>query len=99
VLNTTLLLGFVLASLVVVIPGPGVLYVVAQSTLQGARAGLADLLFVGVTQRAIATARHARPDSPFIRQRRCRTLGHAGAAAAALAWRLGYGLIHHGLPA
>jgi threonine/homoserine/homoserine lactone efflux protein len=44
-LNGTLLLGFVVASLIVlVIPGQGVLYVVAQSALQGYRAGLISVL-------------------------------------------------------
>ena len=41
----TLLLGFVAASLVVLlIPGPGVLYVVARSVGQGRRAGLTSVL-------------------------------------------------------
>ena len=41
----TLLLGFVVASLVVLlIPGPGVLYVVARSVGQGRRAGLTSVL-------------------------------------------------------
>ena len=41
----TLLLGFVIASLVVLVtPGPGVLYVVARSVAQGYRAGLASVL-------------------------------------------------------
>jgi len=41
----TLLLGFVAASLVVLlIPGPGVLYVVARSVSQGYRAGLVSVL-------------------------------------------------------
>ena len=41
----TLLLGFVAVSLVVLlIPGPGVLYVVARSVDQGYRAGLASVL-------------------------------------------------------
>lgn len=40
-LNTTLLLGFIAAALIVLItPGPGVLYVVARSTSQGYRAGI-----------------------------------------------------------
>ena len=43
--NGSLLLGFVAASLVVlVIPGPGVLYVVARSAAQGTRAGLASVV-------------------------------------------------------
>ena len=41
----TLLLGFVAAALVVLlIPGPGVLYIVARSVSQGYRAGLASVL-------------------------------------------------------
>ena len=41
----TLLLAFVAASLVVLVtPGPGVLYVVARSVGQGYRAGLASVL-------------------------------------------------------
>ena len=44
-LNTTLLAGFVLASLVVLlVPGPGVLYVVARSVTQGRTAGLVSVL-------------------------------------------------------
>lgn len=43
--NGTILLGFVAASLVVLlIPGPGVLYVVARSAGQGLRAGFASVL-------------------------------------------------------
>lgn len=43
--NSALLLGFVAAALVVLlIPGPGVLYVVARSISQGQRAGLASAL-------------------------------------------------------
>ncbi|MDA9982857.1 LysE family translocator [Gammaproteobacteria bacterium] len=43
--SATLLLGFVAVSLVVLlIPGPGVLYVVARSVDQGYRAGLASVL-------------------------------------------------------
>ena len=43
--SDTLLLGFVLASLVVLIlPGPGVLYVVTRSATQGYRAGLTSVL-------------------------------------------------------
>jgi len=45
----TLLLGFITASLVVlVIPGPGVLYVVARSVGQGYRAGLVSVLGLSV---------------------------------------------------
>ncbi|MGI9292465.1 MAG: LysE family translocator [Pseudomonadales bacterium] len=45
----TLLLGFVAAALVVLlIPGPGVLYVVARSVGQGYRAGLASALGLSV---------------------------------------------------
>jgi len=44
-LNSTLLLGFIAASLVVLmIPGPGVLYVVARSAAQGYLAGFASVL-------------------------------------------------------
>ncbi len=44
-LSGTLLLGFVVAALIVlIIPGPGVLYVVARSLGQGRRAGLASAL-------------------------------------------------------
>ena len=44
-LSGTLLLGFVAASLVVLlIPGPGVVYVVARSAAQGYRAGLMSVL-------------------------------------------------------
>lgn len=44
-LNETLLIGFIAASLVVLlIPGPGVLYVVARSTAEGYRAGLVSVL-------------------------------------------------------
>ncbi len=44
-LNETLLIGFVAAALVVLlIPGPGVLYVVARSVSQGLPAGLASAL-------------------------------------------------------
>ncbi len=44
-LSGSLLLGFVAAALVVLlIPGPGVLYVVARSTSQGYRAGLVSAL-------------------------------------------------------
>ncbi len=43
--SDTMLIAFVAASLVVlVIPGPGVLYVVARSAAQGYRAGLASVL-------------------------------------------------------
>ena len=43
--NDTLLTGFIAASLVVLlIPGPGVLYVVATSVSQGYRAGIASVL-------------------------------------------------------
>ena len=49
----TLLLGFVAASLVVLlIPGPGVLYVVARSVGQGYRAGMASVL--GLSAGALA---------------------------------------------
>ena len=48
-LNTTLLAGFIAASLVVlVLPGPGVLYVVARSLAQGRRAGLVSALGLAV---------------------------------------------------
>ncbi len=44
-LNTTLLLGFIAAALIVLIlPGPGVLYVIARSLSQGHRAGLASVV-------------------------------------------------------
>ena len=44
-LNNTLLLGFIAASIVVLlIPGPGVLYVVARSVIQGYGAGLVSAL-------------------------------------------------------
>ena len=44
-MDNTLLLGFVLTALVVLlIPGPGVLYVVTRSLLQGRRAGLISVL-------------------------------------------------------
>ena len=44
-LNTTLLLGFIVAALVVLLtPGPGVLYVVARSLHQGIAAGLVSAL-------------------------------------------------------
>ncbi len=43
--STPLLLGFIAASLIVLLtPGPGVLYVVARSVEQGYRAGLASVL-------------------------------------------------------
>ena len=43
--NDTLLIGFIAASLVVLlIPGPGVVYVVTTSVSQGCRAGLASVL-------------------------------------------------------
>jgi len=41
--NLTLIAGFIAASLIVLLtPGPGVLYVVARSVAQGYRAGLAS---------------------------------------------------------
>ena len=44
-MNSTSLLPFVLAALVVLlIPGPGVLYVVTRSLIQGRRAGLISVL-------------------------------------------------------
>ena len=44
-MDSTLLLGFVLTALVVlIIPGPGVLYVVTRSLLQGRRGGLISVL-------------------------------------------------------
>jgi len=44
-MNNTSLFGFVLAALVVLlIPGPGVLYVVTRSLIQGRRAGLISVL-------------------------------------------------------
>lgn len=44
-LSGTLLIGFIAAALVVLlIPGPGVLYIVARSVSQGRRAGLASVL-------------------------------------------------------
>ncbi len=54
-----LLLGFVAASLVVLlIPGPGVLYVVARSASQGLRAGLASVvgLSIGALVHVVAAA-------------------------------------------
>ena len=43
--NTSLVAGFIVASLIVLLtPGPGVLYVVARSVAQGYRAGLASAL-------------------------------------------------------
>ena len=48
-MDSSLLLGFIAASLVVlVIPGPGVLYVVARSLGQGYRAGLISVLGLSV---------------------------------------------------
>ena len=45
----TLLLGFIAAALVVLlIPGPGVLYIVARSVAQGYRAGLASVLGLAI---------------------------------------------------
>lgn len=58
-LNTTLLVGFVAAALVVlVIPGPGVLYAVSRSAAQGYRAGLVSALglSLGAFVHAIAAA-------------------------------------------
>ena len=58
-LNSTLLLGFVAAALVVlVIPGPGVLYAVSRSAAQGYRAGLASVLglSLGALVHAVAAA-------------------------------------------
>ncbi len=47
--DSTLLLGFIVASLIVLlIPGPGVLYVVARSAAQGYRAGLVSVLGLSV---------------------------------------------------
>jgi threonine/homoserine/homoserine lactone efflux protein len=47
--DSTSLLGFALAALVVLlIPGPGVLYVVACSLGQGQRAGLVSVLGLSV---------------------------------------------------
>jgi threonine/homoserine/homoserine lactone efflux protein len=47
--DNTSLLGFLLASLVVLlIPGPGVLYVVTRSLIQGRRAGLISVLGLSV---------------------------------------------------
>ena len=44
-LSSSLLIGFIAASLVVLIlPGPGVLYVIARSAAQGYRAGLASVV-------------------------------------------------------
>ena len=43
-LSAEMLAGFVLASLVVlIIPGPGVLYIIARSIAQGRRAGLVSV--------------------------------------------------------
>ena len=58
-LSTTSLIGFVIAALVVLlIPGPGVLYAVARSAQQGYRAGLASAagLSAGAMLHAIAAA-------------------------------------------
>lgn len=58
-LNETLLIGFIIAALLVlVIPGPGVLYVVARSAAHGYRAGLASVigLSLGVMVHVIAAA-------------------------------------------
>lgn len=58
-LSTPLLVGFIIASLVVlVLPGPGVLYVVARSVSQGRRAGLASVvgLSLGALVHVIAAA-------------------------------------------
>ena len=58
-LNTTLLLGFMAAALVVlIIPGPGVVYVVARSLAQGRRAGLVSVfgLALGAFVHVIAAA-------------------------------------------
>lgn len=58
-LNSTLLLGFFAAALVVlVIPGPGVLYAVSRSAAQGYRAGLASVvgLSLGALVHAVAAA-------------------------------------------
>jgi len=45
VIESTLLIGFVAAALVVLVtPGPGVLYVIARTTEQGHAAGLASVL-------------------------------------------------------
>jgi len=47
--NDTLLIGFIAAALVVLlIPGPGVVYVIARSASQGLRAGLASALGLSV---------------------------------------------------
>ncbi len=47
--NETLLIGFIAAALVVLlIPGPGVLYVIARSASQGVRAGLASALGLSI---------------------------------------------------
>ncbi len=47
--NETLLVGFIAAALVVLlIPGPGVVYVIARSASQGVRAGLASALGLSV---------------------------------------------------
>jgi threonine/homoserine/homoserine lactone efflux protein len=58
-LNSTLFLGFVAAALVVlVIPGPGVLYAVSRSAAQGYRAGLVSVLglSLGALVHAVAAA-------------------------------------------
>jgi len=48
-LNETLLIGFIVAALVVlVIPGPGVVFVIAQSVAHGYRAGLASVVGLSV---------------------------------------------------
>lgn len=48
-LNETLLIGFIVAALIVlVIPGPGVLFVVARSAAHGYRAGLASVIGLSI---------------------------------------------------
>lgn len=56
-LNETLLVSFIIAALIVlIIPGPGVLYVIARSIAHGYRAGLASVigLSVGVMAHVVA---------------------------------------------